>query len=77
MQAGGNDLIDREQCHGSRGSPRDGSQAPSRVQIIRQVCGDEAGPRSSQEVDLQVRVRIRSSNHNLGQTQSSDQQAGP
>jgi len=45
MQAGGNDLPDREQCYGSRGSPRDSSQAQSRVQItgkfvvMRQVSG--------------------------------------
>lgn len=56
---------------------RDSIQAQSRVQIVRQVCGEEAGARSSQEVNLQVRVRIRSGNHNLDQTQSSDQQAGP
>lgn len=77
VQAGGNDLTEREQSDGSIGSSRDSIQAQSRVQIVRQVCGEEAGARSSQEVNLQVRVRIRSSNHNLDQTQSSDQQAGP
>lgn len=54
-----------------------GSQAQSRIQIIRQVWCEEAGLRSSQEVNLLVRFRIRSGNHNSGQTQPSDQQAGP
>lgn len=70
-------IISLIRSHGSRGSPRDGSQAQSRVQMIRQVCGNMAGPKSSQEVSLQVRVRIRSRSHNLGQTESIDQQAGP
>ena len=44
------------------------------VQIIRQVCGDEAGPRSGQEVNLQVSVR--SGEGNEGQTPPSYHQAG-
>jgi len=48
-----------------------GSWAQSKVQLIRQVCGYEPGPRSSWEINslVRVRIRIRSGSHDQGQTQ--------
>lgn len=46
-----------------------------RVQIAQQVFSDEAGLRSSKEINPQVRVRP--SDGNQGETQSSDYQTGP
>lgn len=60
---------------GRQGWPGSGSQLQPGVQSIRQFCGDEAGLTSSQEVNLQV--RIRTSKANNGQTQPSYHQAGP
>lgn len=60
---------------GRQGWPESGSQLQPGVQSIRQFCGDEAGPTSSQEVNPQV--RIRPSEANNGQTQPSYHQAGP
>lgn len=49
-----------------QGRPRDNSQVQPRVEITRQVHGDEAGLRSSQEVSLQVRVRSSNCQVKLG-----------
>ena len=50
-----------------------GSWGQPRVQIIRQVCGDDAGPRSSWEINslvrVRMRIRMRSGGRNQGQTQ--------
>lgn len=58
---------------GEQERSRDGDQVQLRVQIIRQVHGDETRLRSSQEVNPEV--RIRSSVGNQVQTQSSGHQA--
>lgn len=55
--------------------PGSGSRLQPGVQSIRQFCGDEAGPTSSQEVNPQV--RIRPSKANNGQTQPSYHQPDP
>lgn len=60
---------------GRQSWPGSGSQPQPGVQSIRQLCGDEAGPTSSQEVNPQV--RIRPSKANNGQAQPSYHQAGP
>lgn len=43
--------------HPEQGRPRGSSLAQPKVKITRQAHDDEAGLRSSQEVNLQVRVR--------------------
>ena len=51
---------------GVQGRPGDGTWFQPRAQINRQVPGDEAGLRSSWEVNSQLQVRIRSSDGHQG-----------
>lgn len=48
-----------------------------RVQIIREVLGDEAGPRVAGKLNQQVRDVIRSKDSDLGQIQGHCLQASP
>lgn len=44
---------------GELGGPGDGNKVQPRVWIIREVCGDEAGQRTSWDISPWIRLRVK------------------